>query len=297
MRIILLAVFTSVINACFGQLTLSHGDVYNYNVGDQLLVHRYSTPFTPNPSSPPDPSWDERTTVLSKTVTPNGDTVKYGCLVETNYMYSHVVQSGSTSVMKRDTVFSQQNVVLSYTDLSSSIRNYPYPPNAPVDPCYIDSVDTITYASQYCGRKTWHKEYTGGTNCFEPSYPNYDYVEGCGGPYYQIYDYSQGATLFQKLTYFKKGNTSCGTNIVMAVEDYKAAAAAVLYPDPVQNTLFIKSSGPMASLSIYSASGSLVLHANNPEQSIDVSMLARGLYCAMLCDGQGRTLVQKIIKE
>lgn len=297
MRIFLIAVFTSAVTACFGQLSLSHGDVYDYNVGDQFLVHRYSAPFNPNPSSPPDPSWDERTTVLSKTVTPNGDTVKYGCLVETNYMYSHLVQSGSAYVMKRDTTFSQQNMVLSYTDLNSSIRNYPYPPNQPVDPCYIDSVDTITYASHYCGLKTWHKAYTGGPNCFEPSYPNYDYVEGCGGPYYQIYDYSQGATMFRNLTYFKKGNTSCGNNIVMAVEGYPAAAVAILYPNPVQNTLFIKSSSPVASLSLYSASGSLVLHVDRPQQPVDVSMLARGLYCAMLCDGQGRTSAQKIIME
>lgn len=286
-----------VMSTCFGQLTLTHGDVYNYNVGDQFLVHKYSTPFIFNPSSPPDPSWDIRTTVLSKTVTPNGDTVKYGCLVETNYMYSHMVQSGSTYIMKRDTVFSQQNTTLLYTDLNSSIKNYPYPQGNPTDPCYTDSVDTITYASQYCGRKTWHKNYIGGGNCFEPAYPNYDYVEGCGGPYYKIDDYSQGATMYETLTYFKKGNTSCGNAIVMAVKNYEASEGLALYPNPVQNSLYIKFTGTLASLKLYSAAGELVMNLDQPGQSVDVSKLARGLYSAVLVTEQGRQSVQKIVKE
>src|ERR1017187_244159 len=71
----------------FAQLTMTHGDVYNYNVGDVFLIRSYCDPVPGGGYNPIDTLF-EKTTILNKYVSLNSDTVFYTCLVKTKYVQS-----------------------------------------------------------------------------------------------------------------------------------------------------------------------------------------------------------------
>jgi hypothetical protein len=70
-----------------------------------------------------------------------------------------------------------------------------------------------------------------------------------------------------------------------------------LYPNPVNETLHINSTIPVANYSIISAQGSIVQEGKLNENTIDVSRLSVGLYFVTLRLENGKETTQKIIKK
>ncbi|MCE9540604.1 MAG: hypothetical protein K8R85_15500, partial [Bacteroidetes bacterium] len=191
----------------FAQLTMTHGDVYNYNVGDVFLIRSYCQHVAEPGYNSTDTTF-EKTTILNKYFSLNADTVFYNCLTRTKnvqsfYPWGQPPYFTVTYHTLNDTLF--------YTDLHSPIQNYPFMETAP---CYGDSIDSIYIQPYpYCSKKIWHKEYISGTNCFEEPFQIYDYVEGSGGPYFSYFSASSGCLFWKNLIYCKKGIDSCGADV------------------------------------------------------------------------------------
>lgn len=192
----------------FAQLTMTHGEVYNYNVGDVFLVRSYCQYVAGSSSYNETDTIFEKTTILNKYFSLNGDTVFYNSLINTKdcqsfYPFGQAPYYTVTYNTHNDTSF--------YTDLQSPIQNYPF---METYPCYGDSIDSIyIQPNPYCSKKIWHKEYIFGTNCFEEPFQIYDYAEGCGGPYFSYFSASSGCLFWRNLIYYKKGIDTCGANI------------------------------------------------------------------------------------
>ena len=69
-----------------------------------------------------------------------------------------------------------------------------------------------------------------------------------------------------------------------------------VYPNPVQNTLFIQSSEAVEQATIYDISGRMLQQTFNPAQSIDISNLANGIYLVKVKTAAGES-VSKIVKQ
>jgi len=67
-----------------------------------------------------------------------------------------------------------------------------------------------------------------------------------------------------------------------------------MYPNPVQNKLYIRTNTPIDKLQIYTLQGQLIQETKNNQ--IDVSLLSSGLYFASIMI-DGKSSVKKFIKK
>ncbi|WP_430809540.1 MULTISPECIES: sulfatase-like hydrolase/transferase [unclassified Carboxylicivirga] len=72
--------------------------------------------------------------------------------------------------------------------------------------------------------------------------------------------------------------------------------SAVIYPNPATNKLYFKTSQLVHEVRVYNTRGSLLIHQTRPQDGLDVSRLAIGLYFLELNKGIKRS-VHKFIKE
>lgn len=79
--------------------------------------------------------------------------------------------------------------------------------------------------------------------------------------------------------------------------DEVTAAVASLYPNPAKETLMIYCSSPIKSIEVYSALGTRVLLQSGYVNSLDVSVLANGMYSVRILTTAGQQTVSTFIKE
>ncbi len=287
----------SIINLnCFAQLTMTHGDVYNYNVGDIFLIRSYCHNVSGNQFDPTDTLY-EKTSILNKYFSLNSDTVFYNCLVKTKY-----VQPAQWASPPFIVTYHNITDTLVYTDLHSPIQNYPF---MITYPCYRDSIDSIySQPYTYCSRKIWHKEYISGTNCFEEPFQKYDYVEGCGGPYHYYFDASSGCLNYRNLIYYKKGSDTCGANISFTTE---VAALANLeseiniFPNPASSftTIIFSEQQNQTCLIITDILGKEIKRLNftGRQLRIEKGEISNGIYFVQITDEKKNVVTKKIVIE
>ncbi|QHI34885.1 Beta-agarase D [Kordia antarctica] len=70
-----------------------------------------------------------------------------------------------------------------------------------------------------------------------------------------------------------------------------------VYPNPVENTLYISKTSAIETLEIYSIQGQMILKKTNQFETIDVSTLKSGLYFLKLTDSTNRSTTFKIVKN
>ncbi len=281
----------------FSQLTMTRGEVYNYNVGDVFLTRHYVTGGFENNSINLSNLY-EKTTVLSKSFSVSFDTVFYNCLVNTKYV--HYVQE-MFQAPYYSTSYSIDTTTLIFTDLNSPIQNYPFM-STPI--CCSDSVDSVYYdVDRYCSKKTWHKEFTWGEGCFEEPFPIYDYVEGCGGPYYS--DGGGGGSPYtghHKLIYYKKGIDSCGTNVSCTAgvdELSKLEFTISIFPNPTNSftTINFSEQQKHTIIKIIDVHGKEIKIVNftGSQFQIEKGELREGIYFVQIIDDKRNTMSRKII--
>ena len=275
---------------CYGQLTMTHGEVFNYDVGDEFCVQYKEIAY--QQSWPPywlQPYTYYKTTILSKSFSSLMDTVFYNCKNETQQNV-YVLNAAQTNYEWQST-YSIQNTSLYYTDLNSPIQNYPFAYFFN-EPCYSDSIDSVYIDTlQYCNRKIWHMNPIDSA-CLEPANETWDYVSGCGGPYYFYMEYFSGPLgISSKLIYYKKGNDTCGSYINMATgfsETDNPKFEITLYPNPTSGIFTIEStSAKLTSIKIMNVLGECVYHSeirnSNVTQSlskseINLTGVSKGIY-------------------
>ena len=84
------------------------------------------------------------------------------------------------------------------------------------------------------------------------------------------------------------------------VETQCLASLVQVYPNPAQGTLYIRSEEAVEQVSIYDISGRMLLtmgHAPLPEQGIDISHLANGIYIIKVKTGTGETTKKIVINN
>ncbi len=231
----------------------------------------------------------------------SSDTVFYSCLEQTKYVnFNQWIPPYFffTYHTLTDTIF--------YTDLISPIQNYPFMPT--YLPCYVDSIDTIYAPSTaICSKKTWHKQYIGGTSCFEEPFQNYDYLEGCGGPYYNYFDAMGGCVVWQELIYFIKGIDTCGFNIPVTVgvsELSNIKFGINISPNPFtsQTTITFNEEQKNTTIKIRDVVGNVIKNyelgiKNGKSVTIDMSSVAKGIYFVEITDEKKNTINKKIIVQ
>lgn len=70
----------------------------------------------------------------------------------------------------------------------------------------------------------------------------------------------------------------------------------ILYPNPIQNTLFIQTSSPIQQLSVYDLNGKILKEILNPDPAVDMSYLPNGIYIVGV-KTPDREVRQKIVKQ
>lgn len=298
-KLLILFVFILLINLnSFAQPTMTHGDVYNYNVGDVFVIRNYSK----NVSAPwggysPTDSLYEKTTILSKYFSASTDTVFYNCLVKSKYV--HYNQPYAQAPYFTVTYSTLANTLF-YTNLNSPIQNYPF---MMTSPCYTDSIDSIyNEPYPYCSKKIWHKEYVWGPTCFEEPFQKYDYVEGCGGPYYNYFSASEGTVFWRELIYYKKGIDSCGNNVSFTTglsELSHSESDISVFPNPANNYTTITFSEPQkqTTIIITDAVGKVIrkLIFTGRQIRIEKGEMKEGVYFIRIIDEKKSSVVKKII--
>ena len=116
------------------------------------------------------------------------------------------------------------------------------------------------------------------TNCTAPITYECDFPLGC-------YDPGNGSGFYTSLA---DCNADCSTTNINETEinNFK------IYPNPVNNTLNIKTDKKIKRIEIYDVIGKIVLSENNPANSIDVEQLESGLYSISIIFENNRIVKQ-----
>lgn len=204
----------------FAQLTLTVGQVYNYNVGD-VFQYNYS-PSSTSPTYITD-------TVISKTISTNLDTVKY---LYKRYSYK------LPSCMSCPPTITYSTYSNSYHSLSSSF-SYSNLSNCSVSiiaPCVKDTI----IANGFCGKKTFKSQWVGVASASVVSVytiNDANFSEGLGQTYLYIENIGNFDPSYTNMIYYNKSGITCGTYAVGINEN--VINKFLLFPNPTNSTLKI----------------------------------------------------------
>jgi hypothetical protein len=70
-----------------------------------------------------------------------------------------------------------------------------------------------------------------------------------------------------------------------------------IYPNPAKDVIGFQSELPLASVEIFSLTGSKVLSKSNNVEQVEVGNLAKGIYMLKATAADGKVATQKLIKE
>jgi hypothetical protein len=253
-------IFLFFINT-YAQLTLTVGQVYNYNIGD---VFQYN--YTPSSTSPTYIT----DTVISKTISTSLDTVKY-----TYKRYSYKLPS----CMSCSAIVSSSTYSNSYHSLSSpfSYSNLSDCGFSIILPCVKDTI----IASGFCGKKTFKSQWVGVPS---PSVISVytindaNFSEGLGQTYLFIEHIGNFDPSYTNMIYYNKSGITCGTYAVGINEI--VINKFLLFPNPTNSTLTIldeQNDFKNSTIEIKNNFGQTVMlipFSNN----IDISYLLPGMY-------------------
>jgi hypothetical protein len=87
--------------------------------------------------------------------------------------------------------------------------------------------------------------------------------------------------------------TDCSTASVSKTNDFQFN----IYPNPAKDVISFQSELPLASVEIFSLTGSKVLSQSNNVRQVEVGNLAKGIYMLKASAVDGKVATQKLIKE
>ncbi len=167
----------------------------------------------------------------------------------------------------------------------------------------VTLVDTIDWWGQ--SLKTIRLKYIEGEPPIQEVY-TVIWIEGVGTlvhPFYNVmlledhnesfYDLKCLET-YGEVVFQNPGYTNCVTTV--GLEKLEKENEVVIYPVPSTDKVFISSSNPINSLTVYTVSGKVIISTVGDVSEIDISALPKGIYFLEL-ELDGELLRKKIIKE
>lgn len=280
----LLLMFTLLISInIIGQNYLTHGQVYNFDIGDIFQI-RCETPW--NSSYP---FKYETRTIANKTYSQNSDTIFYTVNIDT-YTPPPAFCGSCTAV------YTSSTVIQSITNLGNSAithNNQSYSCVGPADSIITDG----------CGNLVWKKYPYMSLSCSGPPTQQTTFLmAGLGGPYYEYSGLGSGMPMptywaYRLIYYSKQIGGTCGMLVTSKQEKINPTTGFSIYPNPISNELNLNSIHDynLQESSIFDITGKQVLIIND-QKSIDVSKLNPGLYFIKIKTDQGE-FSKKFIKE
>lgn len=204
----------------FAQITLTVGQVYNYNVGD---VFQYN--YTPSSTSPTYIT----DTVFSKTISTNLDTVKY-----LYKRYSYKLPSCMSCLP-----------TITYSTYSNSYHSLSFPFSySNLSDCGVSIIlpcvkDTII-ASGFCGKKTFKSQWIGVASPSVVSVytiSDANFSEGLGQTYLYIENIGNFDPSYTNMIFYNKSGITCGT-YVLGINEVEINNFS-LFPNPTSSVLNI----------------------------------------------------------
>lgn len=211
-----------------GQSTLTKGEVYDYNIGDEF---QYSIDNYPG-------TMVERYIVLDKQFSQTNDTIFY-TMSESNYSNGPDGSGGTAHY------FSEDTINLYVTNLSDPITTFG--DSTEIYDIYEDSTyfyypDTIIeYDSDLCNLEVngWESY----PPVFESNHIIHIYGKGVGSVWSYHYDPSSPSPhlIDRKLYYYKKGTLTCGSSVTASIESINLNDSQMkIYPIPASKEVNVE---------------------------------------------------------
>lgn len=279
-----LIAFFCCVNNSFGQNNVTIRQVYDFEVGD-VFYYKYEGWNTHNILDETKPSFLKRT-VIDKKTSKNNDTILYTFI---DYRYSKGIKNGHDTI-----VYELTNKTSEITNLDSSIlkayksSEYEFDTisleNRVYDPlCSINAVRY--YGTTLIHVPAAHQEIFYGVGLGELS-----------NLYYFDDSREEKITLF---SYIKK-NSQCGTpEVLLTDESIRMENDITVYPNPVQNTLYVNVDVNLFSqYQLLNQAGQVVLSGTikTEKLTVDVAKLSTGVYNLKLI-GNNSSAQKTIIKQ
>ena len=81
------------------------------------------------------------------------------------------------------------------------------------------------------------------------------------------------------------------------IDDIENANVIKLYPNPAKDIIYIETAVPVQRMEIYDMTGKMLRRIEDPNNTIDISDFAKGLYFIKMSVSPSETTIQKIVKE
>jgi hypothetical protein len=122
------------------------------------------------------------------------------------------------------------------------------------------------------------------------------------GPYATYYVAGGGINFssYTELTYYKKGNDSCGTYFDFPLGLNPLALNKIefkLFPNPVSDNLKIAASTLLSEYSIFSTNGKIVLSGKLMDNEINIKTLPTGIYHLQVFDSKSNRVSKIFMKK
>ncbi len=277
MKAILLYILVALSLNATSQNYLTNRQVYDFDIGD-ILQTKYTTDYMVHPDPPPIYTTK---TIINKVI--NGDSITY--LINNNDYQPPACATCSPTI----NVYTTTQIV---TDLDSAVFHYN------LTTCFSRS-DTMFYNA--CNAKVWQSFPVFDTACFEPTTETKQFVTGAGGPYFNLTlgNSPMGVVNTQyELTYYQKGNTTCGTFNTVGINQVKNASPVInVYPNPSSGQIKIESEENFVSFKAYDIIGKVCQNGVVTNNIIDISKLIEGTYFIAVYTSRNDMKVIRVEKE
>jgi hypothetical protein len=250
--------------------------VYNFNVGDTFQYKKTSNQVMIYITS----------AVISKTIVPGGDTVKY-----TFFDHSVVYQMIYPGSVSTGTSISTATI----TNLNDTV----------VPPPYSFYTYSCSNGNAYCNKATRIYSSIPDSFVYGGDVHQFHYSSGLGMTYEYDYDnqnslsYSPPGSYIgvtsDLIWYHKVGEMPCGIYFPVSIkENEQSQEASNICPNPASTSFIIKSEKEIKAISLINVLGkSFSLEAKNNQ--FDISLLPKGIYFVRLSENS-REFVGKLIK-
>jgi hypothetical protein len=279
MRRFVLMIFVCCILKPFAfksQPAFTYSMVYNFNIGDTFQYKRSTNQNVMYITQ----------VVISKTLVPGGDTLKYGFFNKSVY-YQMVYPGGVSSATGSG--------LSTITNLNDTV----------VPPPYNFYTYSCSNGNTYCNKATRTYNSVPDSGNYEADTHQFRYSSGLGLTYEYDYNYqtslSYPVNMYIGFTsdliwYHKVGEMPCGTYYYYPVgikESEKLHESLTISPNPANTSFTIKFTEEIKTISLIDLLGkSIVVEAKNNQ--FDISFLPKGIYFVRLSENS-REFVSKLI--
>ncbi len=285
-----------------GYQHLSVQEIFDFDIGDEFHYRNrtsWSAPYSYN-------EWLTRT-VLNKSISANGDTLKY--LYDNTYYSENWSFGNVTTYFQHDTI-EYPYVIFSQNEVLNGLPEEVLPGIAGWSPAPAYGYSIPFHDTNYFSRNRIFSEnfyeYDSSCACFmwpvgNGIFPQRIYASGLG----EIYETDPtGNVRYDSLVYYKKGNEIWGTplnwSVILGVENSPESNYGIkAYPNPAQEKFYIELENPHdkhLSLELFTPEGNLVYQTNLSGilNEIPCSHLNSGIYFYRVTYPDGITFVNKI---